>query len=115
MKQALTPAHFLANILDPMARGGKLSQEEVDSALEFRDKCYPKCMATIINYRAQSGPFKLYMFTSKLNVLGAVASSAGTERVFSTFGIVHSKLKSRLGAEKAGKLVFIYKVLNTEH
>ena len=27
-------------------------------------------------------------------------------------GIVHSKLRNRLGADKAGKLVFIYKLLN---
>ena len=68
MNQALTPAHFLANIQDPMTRGENLSQQEVDSALEFCDKSYPKCMSTIINYRAQSGPFKPYMFSSMLDV-----------------------------------------------
>ena len=41
-----------------------------------------------------------------------LTSSAGVERIFSTFGIVHSKLRNRLGAVKAGKLVFIYKLLN---
>ena len=42
----------------------------------------------------------------------AVASSASIERVFSCFGLVHSKLRNRLGVEKAGKLVFIHKNLN---
>ena len=40
-------------------------------------------------------------------LLVAVASSAGVERVFSSFGLVHSKIT------KAGKLVFIYKVVNS--
>ena len=42
----------------------------------------------------------------------ARASSSGIERIFSTFGFVHSKLRNRLGTEKAGKLVFLYKLLN---
>jgi hypothetical protein len=37
------------------------------------------------------------------------ASSASIERWFSTFGLVWSKLRNRLGAEKAMKLVKIYK------
>lgn len=44
--------------------------------------------------------------------LVATASSASIERVFSRFGLVHSKLRNRLGVEKAGRLVFIYKTLN---
>jgi len=47
-------------------------------------------------------------------LLCAVGSSAGVERIFSTFGLVHSKLRNRLGVEKAGKLVFIYKLLNSK-
>lgn len=35
------------------------------------------------------------------------------ERLFSTFGLVHSKMSNRLGVTKAEKLVFIYRVLNT--
>jgi len=42
----------------------------------------------------------------------AVASSAGTERQFSSFGVVHSKLRNNLGVEKASKLVFLLKQLN---
>ena len=46
-------------------------------------------------------------------ILGGVASSAGLERKLLTFGFVHSKVRNRLGTAKAGKLVFIYKLLNT--
>jgi len=42
----------------------------------------------------------------------AVASSAGIERIFSTYGLVHSKIRNRLGVEKSSKLVAIFKSLN---
>ena len=47
-------------------------------------------------------------------LLCAAASTANIERIFSTFGLVHSKLRNRLGIEKAGKLVFMYKILNSK-
>ena len=47
------------------------------------------------------------------NIFGAVGSGAGVERIFSTFGFVHSKVRNRLGTVKAGKLVILYKLLNT--
>ena len=46
--------------------------------------------------------------------LTANASSASVERIFSRFGLIHSKLRNRLGVEKAAKLVFLYKVLNKD-
>ena len=64
-------------------------------------------------------PFDIYLEVLVLSqgslhqLFTARASSAGIERVFSTFGLVHSKLRNRLGTQKAGKLVFMYKVLNT--
>lgn len=45
-------------------------------------------------------------------LLSATASSAGIERIFSTFGFVQSKLRNQLGLDKAAKLVFLYKLLN---
>lgn len=41
------------------------------------------------------------------------ASSASIERIFSTFGLVWSKLRNQLGEEKAKKLVKIYKFLHS--
>lgn len=45
-------------------------------------------------------------------LLSAVASSSDIERIFSTFGQVHSKLRNCLGVDKASKLTFLYKRLN---
>lgn len=45
-------------------------------------------------------------------LMTAVASSSGGERVLSAFGIVHPKLRNRLGAEKASKLALLFKSMN---
>lgn len=45
-------------------------------------------------------------------LFSTVASSAGVERLFSTFGIVHSKLRNRLGSEKSSKLVAVFQHFN---
>ena len=41
----------------------------------------------------------------------ACASSASIERIFSSFGLIHNKIRNRLGVEKAAKLVFCYRML----
>ena len=41
----------------------------------------------------------------------ASASAACIERVFSTFGLVMTDLRNRLGFEKSHKLVFCYRML----
>ena len=46
--------------------------------------------------------------------LTASASSASVERMFSRFGLVHSKIRNRLGVEKSAKLVFLYNVSNKD-
>lgn len=53
---------------------------------------------------------KFLTFCEKL--LTATAATAGLERQFSTFGLVQSKLRNRLGNEKAAKLVFLFKYFN---
>jgi hypothetical protein len=47
-------------------------------------------------------------------LLTATASSAGLERIFSSFGLVQSKLRNRLGNEKAAKLTFMFKSMNQQ-
>ena len=39
-------------------------------------------------------------------------SSAGIERIFSTAGLVQSKLRNRLGVEKVGRLVGVSRLLS---
>jgi hypothetical protein len=82
-------------------------------------------MPDVMSYRAQISPFKNYLFPGESNesiknvkpitwwlalknnvntvtfdlvtqLHTAVASSAGIERLFSAFGLVHTKLRSRL-------------------
>ena len=100
---------------------------------------YSKIVSILINFNTKSTLFQHFMFDS--NVIGTVtplncwksqservdnwkesksqiqllttfASSAGVERFFSSFGLVHCDLHNRLGISKSGKLVFLYKVLN---
>lgn len=42
----------------------------------------------------------------------AVATTAVIERIFSKFGLTQTKLRKKLGIEKAAKLVFINQQLN---
>ena len=139
MKIALTPAHFLAYLLDPRYYGSPhLSSEEIEKAMNYLAEHHSSALPAVINYRAMSSPFGSYMFKPEVlrvtdplawwqsqasmldkHILSLVeqlftarASTAGIERIFSTFGLVHSKIRNRLQTEKAGKLVFLYKLLN---
>ena len=40
--------------------------------------------------------------------------TASVERIFSRFGLVHSKIRNRLGVEKSAKLDFLYNVSNKD-
>eukprot|EP00102_Acyrthosiphon_pisum_P018457 XP_008190223.1 PREDICTED: uncharacterized protein LOC100569569 isoform X2 [Acyrthosiphon pisum] len=137
---AMTPAHFLANLLHPQYRGLKLNEEQHDAAFNYANLYHPNVVNEIILFQAQSSPFKEYLFNdnainnisaltwwtslkkqSKLSkdmghlveqLFTAICSSAGIERVFSTFGYIHSKARNRLGVGKPSKLVTIFKHLN---
>ncbi|XP_073493834.1 uncharacterized protein [Phyllobates terribilis] len=137
MGQARTPAHFLANIVNIQYQGQSLSAEEEELAMTWVSSNHPSLMPTIINFRAKGEPFKKYMFAEDIlrkvtpvnwwkslkrldletvqvmiSLLTAVASSAGVERIFSSFGLIHSKLRNRLGPNKAGKLVLLFQIMN---
>ena len=118
--EALTAAHYLANILHPGYGGQKLTDEEVDSGLEFCGDFFENNMAMLLAYRARADPFKAFMFKNNLasdvspltwwknqsgkisesfqqmvhQLLTAAATGAPVERIFSTFGLVHSKLRN---------------------
>ncbi|CAG4946252.1 unnamed protein product [Parnassius apollo] len=135
---AMTPAHLAAHILDPKYRGEGLDEEEDTMGMEFIDLSYPQAIKDVLTYRAMSFPFKDYMFKEDLlkrtyvsvwwrslgskidpgminltnQVYTATASCARIERLFSTFGLVHSKLRNRLGTKKAAKLVTVMRALN---
>ena len=136
--QAMTPAHFLANLLLPSSQGMILSDEGENEALEYAERKLPPLIAIIMKFQARSSPFQAFKFSESvtesvsaaewwmshqdqvddaclsvvLQLFSAFASSAGVERVFSSYGLVHSKLRNRLGKEKAAKLVFLFKAMN---
>lgn len=141
--QALGPPHFLAYLLDPRYVGIKLSAAEKSECLLFaKEKYSQSVMPTLMKFQAKSEPFHQFLFDSDIvnkvnpidwwksqiendgfekNILGMIsqlftaqASSASVERIFSTFGLVHSKLRNRLGTDKAGKLVFLFKHFNNK-
>lgn len=107
----------------------------------YSDACL---LLIIVKFQSRSSPFQEALFTPQLTnevaaydwwksqkteiekissnafpaieqLLTAKASSASVERIFSSFGLVHSKLRNRLGTEKASKLVFLFKVFNSSH
>lgn len=136
--QALTGAHFAANILDPRYCGQKLNNDQIEIGMEFIAGSYSEVMAEVLAFRAKATPFKSYLFSENTlkstkpiiwwkafgnsissdclmmvnQLFTAVASTASVERNFSSFGLVQSKLRNRLGNEKAAKLVQIFKELN---
>ena len=61
--QALTPAHYLAHILDPTTAGNDLSGSEVASVMDYAAKTCPDLLPILINYRAKAEPFKEYLFS----------------------------------------------------
>ena len=48
-------------------------------------------------------------------LLSSPASSASIERVFSSLGLIHTKVRNRLGNAKAARLAFCYRSLRGEH
>ena len=124
--------------MTPDSFGSQLSADERDKAMQWVANRHPSLLSLFVKLEAKAPPFKKHMFgpqvtngvtpvqwwTAQRDALGddatqlaeqlltARASSAAVERVFSTFGLVQSDLRNRLGIAKAGKLVFIYKVLN---
>ena len=46
--------------------------------------------------------------TIAVKILSQTASSSGCERNWSTFGLIHSKQRNRLGHERLRKLVFVH-------
>lgn len=125
------------------ASAHELTQEEKTSAFDFAKSKYPALLPLIIKFNAKSTPFHEPYFDSDITscvtpyewwksqkeeidtfnntlfsnieqLLTAQATSASVERVFSSFGLVHSKLRNRLGTDKAAKLVFLFKIFNKD-
>lgn len=134
--QIVTPYHLLAYKLTPKYLGKNITQDENNEIMEFVETHYSSMIPLIIKLETRSSSFKNFLFLESTiknvtctewwkyvdieeknfkvieSLMIAKGSSAGVERIFSTFGLVQSKLRNRLGNEKAGKLVYLFKQFN---
>ena len=114
-----------------------MTAEEESSALDFASELHPELLSYIMKFRTNTEPFLSRHFDTATDVhpsdwwklarvpeeiskicrkiLARSPSTGSLERLFSTFGWVHSKERNRLGTEKAGKMVFCMKVLNKKN
>lgn len=137
--QAMLPCHFVAYLLHPDYRGSKLTGEQHEKAFEWIADKATEYLAVAVAFENKSTPFPSYIFKTTslhpatwwralrrsavpdgfidllVSLQTACASSASIERVFSSFSLVLSTLRNRLGVEKAAKLVFCYRMLHGQH
>ena len=134
-KQAMATNHFLANLLHPTYRGRKLKPDHVTQAQELLQATKPETVPELMNFMTdtlpvpkvlqnelaintkstvwwmcveRSGAVSKELSSIARKLMSLPASSAAIERVFSNFGIIQTKLRNRLGVEKAAKLVLCY-------
>ena len=136
VKQALTDAHLAAYLLHPQFRGEHLTVEQREKATKWICEKSPDFINTLIAFQAKSSPFPESFFatttvkpvnwwkaalgcgadpafcTLAVRLMSAPASSASIERIFSSFGLIHNKLRNRLGPRKAADLLLCYRMLN---
>ena len=138
MEKTITPFHILAKIVMNKAGAELPSDqkdkamdyiEEIDdrlpgmlAAFEMEDITIFPPQAFKASIRNVLEPVKYWKYVSNntqleplkvfcdlaVRVLSCPPSSAGLERAFSSFGLVHSKLRNRLGNERVMKLVRTY-------
>ena len=141
---AVTPHHILANMLHPKYRGSRLNSEQKEIGMQTILAKDPNFLPVMCSFQAESSPFPKSMFAEQClqnvtpvvwwqcvkkttsgefhelcdyacSLLKLPASSSSIERVFSCFGLVQTKLRNRLGIEKASKLVTCYRHLRGTH
>jgi len=136
---AIKPCHLAAYMFHPKYMGENLSPDQVEVAKGWLLTKGDDYLGAAIAFQAKAPPFPESFFQAAARLLSPVtwwkavgnqchdlpdgfvdlmvalqsacASSASLERVFSTFGLVMTKLRNRLGLAKAQKLVFIYRML----
>jgi len=138
--QAMTPHHYLAHLLHPKYKGQNLHPEHIEIAQQLLISKNSDMMVDLCNFKSEALPFLPSMFhiscigkveptkwwccvksnckgvsddicNLAIQLLRFPASSASIERVFSNLGNIQSKLRNRLGLDKAAKLVMCYREL----
>ena len=133
--KAILPCHLAAYLLHPAYKGAKLTEKQHDTAMAWLAEANPEYIGAAIAFATEAAPFPAYMFkATSLHpatwwlgmkrcglpdgfvdlaraLQSATASSASIERVFSTFSLIHNKLRNRLSPDTAAKLVFCFRML----
>jgi len=137
-QQAILPCHLVTYMLHPKYMAEGMSLEEVEQAKDWLINRNEAFLAPAIAFQAEAAPYPPTFFRASARTMNtltwwkavgssadlppgfynlmitlhsACASSAAIERVFSSFGLIQSKLRNKLGAQKAQKLVFCYRML----
>jgi len=139
--EAVTDNHFVANLLHPEYKGMSEAEEAAWQLLLKLHPEHPEVTADLCAFTTGSDPFPTSLLRSAcvdrmspvawwtsvanckckvspplistaLKLFHLPSSSTATERVFSNFGLVQSKLRNQLGLEKAAKLVICYRQLS---
>lgn len=133
--------HYFAHMMHPQYRGAKLNEQQQEQARQWISDRRPDLLPFVISFAGEGEPYPHSFFAPQVissldsvdwwkslrrvtkrpeiqeladivvHLLSCPASSASVERVFSNFGIIHTKLRNRLGVERAAKLVFCYRML----
>ena len=137
-EKAILPCHMVAYMLHPNYSGVGMDLQDVETAKDWLMELNPEYLAAAISFQAEATPYPKSFFQPAARTMKpdtwwktvgescvlpdgfvdlmitlhvATASSASLERIFSTFGLVITKLRNRLGLQKAQKLVFCYRML----
>lgn len=141
MDQALCPVHYLANLLNPKYKGKHLTPEMIQMAEDWVTQQNTEWLIPVLSFKIEDSKiFPSSMFEKhiihyfdfskwwslvELNSIGSVKefcsfmvklancppSTSSIERMFSTCGLVWSKLRNSLGLETAKKLVKVHRYL----
>lgn len=136
--QAILPCHIVAYMLHPKYMGLGMDLQHAETARVWLAERNPEFLAAAISFQAEAPPYPESFFlpaarTMKpvtwwkvvgantvlpdgfvdlmISLHTATASSASLEIIFSSFGLVITKLRNKLGLQKAQKLVFCYRML----
>ena len=71
-------------------------------------------LTSLAGWKCQSDRISKDMLKAAPQVLGAKASTAVVEQMFSTFWLILSQLQNQLGTDISDKLVYMYKLLNSK-
>ena len=136
--QAILPCHMVAYMLHPKYAGNGMDPEDAEVARVWLGEKNPEYLAAAISFQAEAHPYPKSFFLPTAREMKAViwwqavgrncilpegfgdlvvtlhmatSSSASLERIFSSFGLVLTKLRNKLGLQRAQKLVYCYRML----